>query len=358
LLIGVKSGQRGYKDRTKQNKAEQTEQSNLLPASSTVLLKLAVRRIVLSKICVELDRDIPFRNGPMQKIVQGSWRSSYVGRQNYATNLDLRGEGIDALLHARHRRTGNHKLELQSCDQMNYEEMFEAISKVVDQDPSGLRLMRADFSADVSGYDVSWFRQRAYVPRVRYHEIYGSRIRRGQAQVESLRFGRFPNCLHIYDKLEEARIHRTHNASKFAQFDTLQTVITRVERQLWGNKLPRFIHGFGDLPRAVEFDPFEDLLLVAASEGVGKVKAKTVTAIYAAKGIQHDIAAYGLQAVRLQINRLSPGNASRIINRLIDLEADAGPNLLEIYLRETAAQLRAQDPLHRPRGEGALVGVN
>lgn len=314
---------------------------------------------MLSKICVDLDRDVQFRSTAVHKVVRGSWRFPYLGRQNYATSLDLRGEGVDALLHASHRRTGNHKLELQSCDQMSYEEMFEVIRTVVDEDASGLRLMRVDFSADVPGYDVAWFRERACVPRVRCHEIYGSRSRRGHAQVESLCYGSFPNRLHIYNKLEEARVHRTHSASKFAQFTTLPTVLTRVERQLAGSKLPDFIKTLGDLPRAIHFDPFEKLQLLHPSDTPGKIKPKTVSKILAAEGLQHRIARDGLQAVRLQINQSSLGNASRIIGSLLDLAADPGkPDLFEIYLQETQAQLRAPCPLHQPCSEDALRGVN
>ena len=129
--------------------------------------------------------------------------------QHYVRAGDLRSLGHPAILHIHciHEKHGNHKLELVDTGEMKFIDMQKEILRIFDIEPSHLDLMRIDLAADVPGVPVRWFARNArakwkqwlaQLGEIEYAEM-------GRRKVQTLYFGKRPNCFRIYDKISELR---------------------------------------------------------------------------------------------------------------------------------------------------------
>jgi hypothetical protein len=281
--------------------------------------------------------------------------------QHYLRAGDLRSLGYQAILHVHciHDRAGNHKLELVDTGEMSFTTMQKEILRVFDIEPSRLDLMRIDLAADVPGVPVRWFARNArakwkqWIARlgeIEYAEM-------GRRKIETLYFGKRPNCFRIYDKLSELR-HQydqmQRKASDAAEIPTFEEkfkypetgfVLTRVERQIGGGRIPQQIGKLGKLRNLSEFNPYSRLELLPGNCPEPNMDDYGVTEYLAGIGLRAKADELGVHELRSLINEHSRGNASRILRRyeaFLPRESgiDAG-QLFQRYRESVGRQLAA-----------------
>jgi hypothetical protein len=181
----------------------------------------------------------------------------------------------------------------------------QAITKIWDIDPQTLSVMRADLAVDIPSVPVPWFRDHARFKFKRF----ASRIDKatvsdevefvdmGTAISQTLYAGKRPNLIRIYDKREEWRkqwreearnIERFNRGLKRFDFSPEEIekhtqvvpgfdefclknnaavppgqVLTRIERQVGGNRIPGEIDTVFKLSNLQNFAPFGGLELLA-----------------------------------------------------------------------------------------------
>jgi hypothetical protein len=282
--------------------------------------------------------------------------------QHYTKSGDLRGFGYPSILHMHCTRDkeGNHKLELVDTGDMSLSAMGHEIERVFDVDCRHLGLMRIDLAADVPGVSIPWFAQHARVKWKRWTADVGKIefTQMGMGQIETLYFGKRPNCFRIYDKIAEfhhqyARmLRRESDASEtptfLAQFGYPETgfVLTRVERQIGGSRIPAQIEQFNNLRKLEAFNPFENLELSSIAEcPAPSIDEYGLMDFLAGTGARLIVADMGMHRFRALLNKHSPGNATRILRKMQPfLPRDVGTDakkLFEIYQESVIRQLAA-----------------
>jgi len=246
---------------------------------------------------------------------------------HYQGVVDLRPFGIDAILHAYHRRgqQRNHKLELLHTGRKGLNTLRNTIATVFDADPDRLEMMRLDFAADVHGIPVPQFHNTLRVKFKRTsdergeldYEIIGGR------KLEYFRYGQAPNCVRVYDKPAEckARFPEILRAiPREAELPTFENtfgfpedaVITRIERQAGSKGIPEQLKKFGELHRAAEFNPFTSLEILPDSAPVPDPDRYGASALVKLLGTRTLIERFGYQAARAMLNR--NGNGKRFMD--------------------------------------------
>lgn len=252
--------------------------------------------------------------------------------RHYARVLDLRPVGLDSILHVSCKRgsRGQHKLELLDTGKKPFSDLIRQVEAVRGGDNEQLGVMRIDFCADLRGVPVSWFHQRV---RFRYKQL-STQIGPlpyqtiSKAGIETLSAGRRPNLVRIYDKVAESKMQfrrMSRKASKDADpLDFEQEfgfreddIVTRVERQCGGQRIPEQVDTLGHLPRAANFNPFEALEI--ESSGLSKLpvvsECDSVTEWAAGRYFNQMIQEQGMQTFRRWLNRESKGNGARTLKR-------------------------------------------
>jgi len=221
--------------------------------------------------------------------------------------------------------------------------------------------MRVDLAADIHDVPVSWFQENA---RFQYKR-FSSRIEKARetelefigmnsAQAQSLYAGRKPNCIRIYDKISELQKQWRKIAKDYERFNRGMTdfemtdeqryygqriphsfeklcrnegfeysegmVLTRVERQIGGDRFPPELRTIADLRRAPEFNPFAGLQLISANP-VAKMPPASEIGIrdwLAAKRLHHLISELGgAQPAVSFVRKHANGNGRRVLDALL-----------------------------------------
>jgi len=216
------------------------------------------------------------------RFFKNSTRTMSSGRYSWVTNLQP--VGIDALLHYGLKRQehdpheGEHKLELLDTGEKAYSQIVGQLESTVEGPVSDLDIMRLDLCADMVGIPIEWFftRLRVKFKRVAY-EIGTLKARRiGKAGIQTLSSGKRPNIFRAYDKVAEYKnqlrsLRRKHKLD--GDRITLETqfgvsekaVITRLEQQMGGSRLPIEVNCFGKLSHLPDFNPFARVEIVNGS---------------------------------------------------------------------------------------------
>jgi hypothetical protein len=234
----------------------------------------------------------------------------------YRAVADLRPMGFDAMFHYEQKRYGTHKIELFETGKKGMAEIQDIVERIVDCDPTALRLGRVDLAADVRNVSLPWFREHAYVQHKQFicahaKVVLAEESEMGKKIYQSLYFGKRPSCVRIYDKVAERIAHfeltnrrenyrakkdyREYRASlkegdpdlfvwpqhlRIEQWLSVELplidsaawsvpsssdrfpVLTRVENQ-FGGRVPANLYSFGELQKNVlDFNPFEHMKLV------------------------------------------------------------------------------------------------
>ncbi len=304
----------------------------------------------------------PVLAGPLEELKKHPvplFRSS----RFYQYVCDLREPfGIDAVVHLylRHGRP-NHKVEIIDAGEKTVQEMADIIRKLFVVDPWALQLMRADLATDLEGVSVPWFKDNAYVNRKQF----SSRIEKsfdqelqfvgmGTAVAQTLYAGKRPSLIRIYNKLEEWHMQwrklgikcdrfnrrmdglemteeQKYYGSRFVpsfpdyckdrgyQFET-GSMLTRIERQIGGNRFPPEFSTMGDLRYAHELHPFTGVQIVSTEpvqnfnfppEGV---PLRDWLAAIGLETVKEQVG--GLQMARSIVLKYGNGNGRRILESL------------------------------------------
>ena len=236
------------------------------------------------------------------------------GSRLYLKVGDLREFDYPMLLHLySFHGTCNHKVELIETGGMTYDGMLHEIERVFALPAATGEIMRLDLAADVQGIPVSWFHDRV---RVRFKQFaceIGQYSQMGR-EIQTLYFGKRPNCFRVYDKLAEHRYQYRKVLQKVSPdadppaFQELYgypergCTLTRVERQMAGGRVPEQFQTVGDLPKALSFDPFEPMEFVAAGQAEPNPDAYKPVTWLAGMGMRHMIERDGFQQARAFIN--------------------------------------------------------
>lgn len=287
--------------------------------------------------------------------------------KRYEWRTDLRPIGRDVILHYGLKRpegdmhSREHKLEILDTGKKSYSELAALLDRTIQVLPDDLEIMRIDLCADIHGVPIAWFLPRARVKFKRYaHEIGEAKYQRiGTRGIETICAGKRPNMVRFYDKVAECEMQLKRlqrKQSRDADTLTLESefgiipgsVITRVERQYGGNRIPREIGTFNQLAQLPQFDPFTNIEIV---NGTG-VKAPTVEECgldtwLAGTRLAELHAEMGEQQFRRFLSRHSSGNAARIRKKYRDFLATGSDHpvtpatLRETFCKSVTEQLAA-----------------
>lgn len=204
----------------------------------------------------------------------------------------------------------------------------------------------------------------------------------GSAVSQSLYAGRRPNCVRIYNKFAELRrqwLKLKQAADKYNRglqdFDITEeqrrnairvpppfeefclregseytpgALLTRVERQIGGDRFPKELRTFGDLSRAHEFNPFEALQIVSIEPVLNfehlptGVSIRDWLAVRGLQGIQADLGS--MQQADAFVLKNGNGNGRRVLESLREIMPPACPAiseaaLFELYRKSTEKQI-------------------
>lgn len=313
---------------------------------------------MIDKIELRLPPWVDFTPGVSKQL-----RQHGIGRPglHYGTILDLRPIGLDAMLHNRKRRGDpTHKLEIFETGKKTYSEIASLIEEVVQYDIERLELMRIDLCADVRDVPVSWFHAHA---RVRYKQL-ERRIGKlksdviSRSSIETVSAGRRPNMIRIYNKVAEWMMQfRKANRKQKPDADPLvfeqeygidsNAILTRVERQYGGGRLPREIQTFGEIARAADINPFESIELVSNAALPPRVDDRDLSDWLKGMQLRQEAISRGMHNFQRWLNKHSNGNAARMMKRYSDFMPGEESvklkleDLVQIYRDSTVQQLAA-----------------
>jgi hypothetical protein len=174
---------------------------------------------------------------------------------------------------------GNHKLELVDTGEMSFTMMQKEILRVFDIEPTRLDLMRLDLAEDVPGGPVDWFLRAARFKWKQWIGEFGTTeyAKMGRRKVQTLYFGKRPNFFRIYDKISELRhqydlfVKRSSDAAVIPTFEEKFKypengyILTRVERQMGGCRIPPQVATIGKLRHLPVYNPYSQLELLTGN---------------------------------------------------------------------------------------------
>jgi hypothetical protein len=341
---------------------------------------------LLDKLDVAIPPRTPLRP-PFAEIVADRLRGKRVPGSSVSAHyehvFDFRRFGADAILHfiSRYDRSRPHKLELVETGYKRFSELLKEISSIFEVDPGSLLVKRVDLAVDIDGVSVRWFKHNA---RVRFKQVW-KQIGKMQVEVsettknkiETLCWGRSPNVICCYDKVEQLRglyvrsyssvlrpyIGRGRNISKILGFSGLELswrsfdgvpsitipsfeeeygispdfMRTRLERRIAGVRIPQELKHLWKFPENLpKLNPFEEVqfLNVPLDPDLCSLSARD---FLMARGLRTLVRDHGYQSARQQLNARSKRNASRIFDRygeFLEPDPDDGPGISEGELFE------------------------
>ena len=299
------------------------------------------------------------------RLFEDSSRTMKSGR--YAWVSDLRPVGIDGLLHYSLKRkeneshAGEHKLEMLDTCKRSYSALVEQLEGTIEGEIDDLEVMRIDLCADVVGTPMEWFLNRLRIKYKRVaHEIGVLKYQLiGKAGIQTLSGGKRPNIVRVYDKVAEYKDQlrkllrkRNRDADELtleSEFGvTPDAVITRVERQFGGQRIPTMIDCFGRLARLPDFNPFTNIEICNGTGAkVPTIQECGLDTWLSGTRLHQLQLEMGEQQFRRWLNAHSSGNSPRYRKRYADFLQPEGYNLLttqtifETYRESILKQLGA-----------------
>src|SRR6266446_1471864 len=145
--------------------------------------------------------------------------------------------------------------------------MKEDVEQVFQVDAEKLSIMRLDLAVDVPGISVSWFAEHTRVRHKRWLARLGviDTSEMGNREIQTLYYGKRPNVIRIYNKVEEYRAQYQRILRRVPPGVTPPTfadlfrvfefghILTRVERQMGGGRIPAAVATVGDLRNCADF---------------------------------------------------------------------------------------------------------
>jgi len=111
-------------------------------------------------------------------------------------------------------------------------------------------------------------------------------------------------------------------------------VLTRVERQIAGGRVPRQIGTIGKLRRLPEFNPYSRLELLPGNSPEPVIEDYDITEYFTGIGLRATVDEIGVHQLRSLLNERSRGNASRILRKYAAfLRCEAGIDANQLFRR-------------------------
>jgi hypothetical protein len=316
---------------------------------------------VIDKLEVRVPGDTPFH--PDFSTIFAELRNEpsinpFRPSRHYQAVADLRPYSYDCIIHLHNRngKYGNHKLELLDTSAMSLARMTSEIERLFEIHAARCDVTRLDVAADVPGVTVRWFDERV---RVKYkqhgHKYIDPEQRMLGRGIQTIYYGKRPNLFRIYDKVAEAKYQysrirrRLGTGCESPSFQELfgfceDAILTRVERQMGGGKLPPDIQVVADLPKLLSFNPFDTLELTGDGLQEPRPEDYDLTTYLAGMHLRHLVRQIGLQETRRFINRHSQRNGSWYFDKFHDFLPTNGlsfseENLLDRFYTSLSRQL-------------------
>ena len=289
---------------------------------------------MIDKLDVRVPRTTPFTK-EFGYLYQELWcdpnNRPFRETEHYQVSGDLRDFGYSAIFHGFCKHSvGAHKVELVDTGRMSYREMLNEIERIYDCPARTLEIMRVDMCADVPGVSVAWLQDRV---RVQYKR-WGARTQKiepvlmtdmGRRGIETVYFGKKPNCYRIYNKIAELQYqHQLMQRQAKGELPSFEQcfgypvgfTLTRVERQTAGGRIPKRISTLGRLQQnAKEFDPFDKLEIISSGKPEPNPSDYDLSMWLAGMKLRELCRQLGMHRLRQFINQHSSGNASRYLLR-------------------------------------------
>jgi hypothetical protein len=292
---------------------------------------------VIDKLDVRVPRTTPFTK-EFGHLYRELWcdpeHRPFRETEHYEVSGDLRNFGYSAILHGNCKhRPGAHKLELVDTGAMSYREMLNEVERIYDCPARTLEVMRVDMCADLPRVSVAWLQDRVRV----HYKRWGARAQKiepilmmdmGKRGIETVYFGKKPNCYRIYNKIAEFQHQyqqmQRHDEGDLPSFEqcfgyTPDFVLTRVERQIAGGRVPKNVGTMGRLQQnAVAFDPFDKLEVISGGKPEPNPTDYDLSEWLAGKQLGELCCEWGMHRLRQFINQHSMGNAGRYLRKYRD----------------------------------------
>jgi hypothetical protein len=205
-----------------------------------------------------------------------------------------------------------------------------------DANPAQMGIMRIDLTADVKDITVPWCKPRIRFKYKRIQKEYGELKYGtiGRGEVETIWAGCRPNVFRIYNKVAESKVQfrrmqlRAGKNGEQPDFERefgfkKTDILTRIERQCGGNRIPPQLETFGDLHNAPDFNPFDVLEIVSSGHPNLPTPGECEgLEYYTGIGMHIEAQRLGMQQFRKSLNQQSKGNAARTIERYRRFFAD------------------------------------
>ncbi len=177
---------------------------------------------------------------------------------------------------------------------------------------------------------VSWFQEHVLFAYKRLGCEYGIGTYQyvGRGEIETIIAGKRPNVIRIYNKIAEWMVQlRRMQRKQSKDSDPLSleeefgyrpdSILTRVERQIGGGRVPEELATFGSLIKnAADFDPFSALRFTDCNSARWPTKAEwSGIEYYTGLGLHAEALRLGMQKFRKQLNKQTKGNAARTTKR-------------------------------------------
>lgn len=251
---------------------------------------------------------------------------------------------------------------------MSYAEIVAEIEYVFRTNADRLSIMRLDLAVDIEGISVRWFAENTRVARKRWLARLGvfETAEMGTRELQTLYFGKRPNLIRIYNKVEESRVQfrrilREIGGSavpptfeEYFGFPETGKIVTRVERQMGGGRIPSALGTVGQLIDCAEFNPFESIEFVGS--GCPEPNPATYSFMDYCTGmyLRHLAQTEGMQAMLAFVTRNSKRNRGWAMKKFGDFLPARNENtfnedrLLQLFRESTHAQLNGLNPLANP----------
>ena len=200
--------------------------------------------------------------------------------------------------------------------------------------------MRVDLATDVPDVPVSWFQQNMRVQYKRWTADMGhiegptEYSETGRRGIETIYFGKRPNVIRVYNKVAERQYQYSRMLARAKRNDVpvaeLRTfeqiyshtptgcVLTRVERQIAGGRIPAQIGTFGKLRTLADYDPFDSLIYGGTGQPEPNPENYDLHEYFAGMGFRFMIERDGIHRTRQFVNKHSTRNGSRTFKRYTD----------------------------------------
>ena len=274
----------------------------------------------------------------------------------------------------------NHKIEIIDVGEKSLQDMARIVTLLFDVDPWTLAVMRTDLAANIEGVSVSWFKDHSYVNRKQFssrieksHEKELQFVGMGSAVAQTIYAGKRPCLIPIYNKLAEWRMqwHKHEIKCKrfndhmeglemsaeqryygrlipptFAEYCSARgyqlhdgSMLTRIERQIGGNRVPPEYATLGSLRYAQDHQPFSGVQ-ITCNEPIQNIDSPPPGV-----PIRDWLASIGLQTVKERLGseqlarslvlRHGKGNGKRILESLTESAPTKRPPLTMEEIQES-----------------------